>query len=192
MSTPNLPLRYSIQTDGTAGGSFDHICSTVMSEGGVEETGVLRSVNTGVTHIDADVADTTYAVVGIKLKSDYIDVTVLPEFFSMISETADDFRWTLHLNPTISGTFTYSDIESSAIQGAVGATANVITDDGLVIDSGFASTSFNAGGGADRKFVTALRMGSTIDGTIDEIVLSVTPLTAGADIQGSLTFRELL
>jgi len=119
-------------------------------------------------------------------------VTVLPEFFSMMSETADDFRWTLHLNPTVSGTFTYSDIENSAIQGAVGATANVITDDGLVIDSGFASTSFNAGGGADRKFVTALRMGSTIDGTIDEIVLSVTPLTAGADIQGSLTFRELL
>ena len=192
MSTPNLPLRYSIQTDGTAGGSFDHICSTVMSEGGVEETGVLRSVNTGTTHVDADAANTTYAVVGIKLKSDYIDVTVLPEFFSMMSETADDFRWTLHLNPTVSGTFTYSDIENSAIQGAVGATANVITDDGLVIDSGFAATSFNSGGGADRKFVTALRMGSTIDGTIDEIVLSVTPLTAGADIQGSLTFRELL
>jgi hypothetical protein len=28
MSTPNLPLRYDIQSDGTGAGSMDHICST--------------------------------------------------------------------------------------------------------------------------------------------------------------------
>lgn len=39
MSTPNLPLRYDIQSDGTSAGALDHICSTVMSEGGLEKTG---------------------------------------------------------------------------------------------------------------------------------------------------------
>jgi len=80
MSTPNLPLRYSIQTDGTTSGSLDHICSTVISEGGIEETGILRSVDTGTAHVDADVADTTYAILGIKLKNLYKDITVTPEF----------------------------------------------------------------------------------------------------------------
>ena len=39
MSTPNLPLRYTIETDGTEAAELDHICSSVISEGGLEETG---------------------------------------------------------------------------------------------------------------------------------------------------------
>jgi hypothetical protein len=193
MSTPNLPLRYVIETDGTASGSLSHICSTVVSEGGIEETGVLRSADTSTTHVDADTANTTYAVVGIRLKDAYKDVTVIPEFFSMINEAGDDFRWSLCLNPTIAGTFTYSDLTNSAVQSARGATANTVSDEGILIDSGYAVAGvFGAGGGTNRKFVTSLRMGTTIDSTPDEIVLCVTPLTAGADIQASLTFRELL
>lgn len=192
MSTPNLPLRYYIESDGTGGGTLDHICSTVISEGGIEETGILRSVDTGSTHVDASTANTTYAIVGVRLKSTHIDITVIPEFFSMINEAGDDFRWSLCMNPTIAGTFTYSDLTNSAIQSARGATANTVSDEGLVIDSGYAVTGFGSGGSTDRKFVTALRMGSSINGTRDEIVLCATPLTAGADIQGSLSIRELL
>lgn len=192
MRTPNLPLRYSIQTDGSTSATMDHICSTVISEGGQQETGILRSVDTGTTHVDADDANTTYAVVGIRLKSLYKDITVLPEFFSMINETEDDFRWSLHLNPTIDGTFNYEDVSDSAVQKAVGATANTVSDDGSLIDSGYVVAGFNAGGAINRKFVTSLRMGSSINGDRDTIVLCVTPLTAGADIHASLTFRELL
>lgn len=191
MSTPNLPLRYDIKSDGTIGSFFDHICSSVMSEGGIEETGILRSVDTGVTHVDATLSDTTYAIKGIRLKSSYKDVTVIPEFFSMMNQAGDDYRWSLCLNPTISGTFTYLDLLNSAIQEASGVSANVVTNRGLVIDSGYIA-SLNTGGNADRKFVTTLRMGSTIAGVQDQIVLCVTPLSAGADIHASLTFRELL
>ncbi len=193
MSTPNLPLRYTIQTDGSNLGQLDHICSTVISEGGVEQTGILRSVDNGVTHINADVADTTYAVKGIRLKSNYKDITISPEYFSMINKTSDNFRWSLCINPTIAGTFNYSDVLNSAVQQATGVTANTVSDRGLVIDSGYITASATIGGGSiDRKFVTSLKIGSKIDGTYDELVLCVTPLTAGADIFGSLTFRELL
>lgn len=187
MSTPNLPLRYYIESDGSGGGTLDHICSTVISEGGIQQTGVLRSVNTGTTHIDANAADTKYAVIGIRLQSTYYDITVLPEYFSMISETNDDFKWTLELNPTVAGTFTYNTLTNSSIEYALGATANTVTT-GLVIDSGFSKSSATI----DRKFVTALTLGSLIDGTMDELVLTVTPLSANADYQASLTFRELL
>lgn len=188
MSTPNLPLRYYIESDGSGAGTLDHICCTVMSEGGIQETGVLRSVNTGVTHLDANTADQKYAIIGIRQQSSYYDITIYPQYFSMISETNDDFKWTVELNPTVAGTFTYNTLTNSAIEYAVGATANTVTADGIVFDSGFAKSNATI----DRKIETALRLGSTIAGTRDALVLTVTPLSANADIQASLTFRELL
>lgn len=188
MSTPNLPLRYYIESDGTGGGTLDHICSTVISEGGIEQTGILRSVNTGTTHIDANTADQEYAVIGIRLQSTYYDITVLPEYFSMISETNDDFKWLISLNPTIAGTFTYNTLANSSIEYALGTTANTVTTPGLLIDSGFSKSS----AAIDRRIITALTLGSTISGTQDVILLSVVPLSANADYQASFTFRELL
>jgi hypothetical protein len=188
MSTPNLPLRYYITSDGTGGGTLDHICSTVMSEGGIQQTGILRSVNNVTTHIDANTANQKYAILGIRLQSTYYDITVLPEYFSMISLTNDDYLWDLQLNPTVAGTFTYNTLASSSIEYAVGATANTITTDGIVVDSGYSKSASSI----DRKFITALTLGSTIAGTQDQLVLCVTPLSANADYLSSLTFRELL
>ncbi len=187
MSTPNLPIRYDIQSDGTSAGELDHICSTVISEGGLELTGVLRSADMGTTHIDANTAGTTYAMVGIRLKSSYLDISVLPEYFSILSLTNDSFRWSLRLNPTVAGTFTYADITDSACQYATGATTNTVTG-GTVFDSGYGSLAT----AVDRKFQTSLRIGSDIAGTVDELVLCVTPVSSNADYLGSLTFRELL
>lgn len=45
---------------------------------------------------------------------------------------------------------------------------------------------------SDRKFITSLRIGSTIAGDRDEIVLCVTPIGNQASFLSSLTFRELL
>lgn len=189
MSTPNLPLRYSIESDGTGTDTLDHICSTVMSEGGIEETGVLRSVNTGTTHLDAATADTSYALIGIRLKTNYLDISVIPEYANILSETTTDLKWELQLNPTVNGTFTYGSLANSAIEYALGATANDITTPGEIIDSGFISSTDKSSGSSDRKFVTSLRIGSQIDGTRDTLVLCVTPFSADADIHGSLTFR---
>jgi len=192
MSTPNLPLRYDVQSDGTNAAQVDHICSTVMSEGGVEETGILRSVDTGSTHIDASTENTTYAVLGIRLKSTYKDVTLIPQAISMMAETSTAFRWSLQLNPTVDDTFTYNAVSNSAVELAVGVTANDVTAEGLVVASGYVSDADKAGSAVESELKTSLRMGSLIDGTRDELVLCVTPLSADADIQASLIFREML
>lgn len=188
MSSPNLPIRYDIASDGTGGGDLDHICSTVMSEGGIEETGLSRSIDTGTTHIDANAADTSYVMLALRLKTTHLDLTVLPKYISMISETNDDFRWSVLLNPTYNGTLTFSDITNSGCQYAAGATANDITAEGIKLDSGYAKSA----GSIDREIITSLRIGSQIDGTRDVLVLACTPLASNADLQGSLTFRELL
>lgn len=186
MSTPNLPVRYDIQSEGGAG-HIDHICSTVMSEGGVEENGVLRSISNNATAVACGTAGTKYALKGMRLKSTYNDVTVTPVTCTAISASNANFLWELILNPTVAGTFTYTDLTNSAIQQATGVGTNTVTG-GTIISSGY------AGGGIAQaqELQTALRMGTTIAGVADTLVLVATPLTNNMNIYGTLTFRELL
>jgi hypothetical protein len=192
MSSPNLPLRYSIETDGTTATSLDHICSTVMSEGGIEKTGVLRVVETATNApVNSVSINQTQAVLAIRLKEVYKDVTILPESMSMMCTTNDRFRWAVAINPTIDGTVTFSPLENSAIEAAVFSGNNQIQDgnQGIVIASGFASSESRE---TDSALNTALKIGSTIAGERDTLVLMVTALSANPSIYGSLNFRELL
>ena len=204
MSTPNLPLRYEIENDGAgAAADLTHICTTVISEGGAEELGVLQYESTTsnrgslVAHINANTADTAYAIVGIKLKAGFKDVTVKLASMSVLAETNDDFEWLILLNPTIAGTFTYDDKTNSAVQTAIGnpddPSTNNITGLGTVMTGGFANSTGGAGGGGavTNPLGNALRLGSTIAGVQDAIVLAVRPHTANANIHGGIAWREL-
>ncbi len=204
MSTPNLPLRYEIENDGNgAAADLTHICTTVISEGGAEELGSLHYESTTsnrgslVAHINANTADTAYAIIGIKLKAGFKDVTVKLASASILAETNDDFEWLILLNPTIAGTFTYADKTNSAVQTAIGnpddPSTNNITSLGTVITGGFAkSAGGSVGGGAtSSELENALHLGSTIAGVQDAVVLAIRPHTANADIHGGLSWREL-
>ena len=187
MSTPNLPLRYQIENDGTgAATTMDHICSTVISEGGNQDLGVLRYVGTNGAHVDANAADTHYALIGIRLKTGAIGATVRLVSESIISETNDDFEWTLRLNPSVAGTFTYSDQTNSVVQTALGATANTVTG-GTILAGGLGKSSSEL----TAQIGNALRLGVAIDGTRDSIVLCVRPLSSNADYEAGLVWREL-
>jgi len=189
MSSPNLPLRYSIETDGTNGSTLDHICSSVISEGGIEKTGILRSVDTGNTYLTSLNTGNSYALIGIRLKAAYNDVTIIPEGLSIFLGTNDAFKWQLQLNPTIAGTFTYNDLANSAVQYATGGSTNTITTDGIVISSGGGSTSTRQ---SDSDLQTALRIGQTIGGVMDELVLVIRPFSTNLSAWAGLNFRELL
>jgi len=190
MSTPNLPVRFEIANDGTgAAASLIHICTTVISEGGAQENGVLGSISTSGTHLDADAADTLYALLGMRLKStnlaahiDWLDINVL-------TETATPFEWSVWLNPTVAGTFTYNDLTNYSVQFAAGATANTVSG-GTRLAAGYVTASAQARGSAAVSLANARRLGSSISGTPDTLVLCVRPLAANADIQGSVNFRE--
>ena len=121
--------------------------------------------------------------------STYKDITVIPKSLGAIAGTNDDFRWSLHINPTISGTFTYVDLANSAVQVADGAAKPTVTADGIIIASGYASKSSKQ---LSETLNTALRIGSTISGVQDELVLVITPLSANLSALASLEFRELL
>lgn len=72
MSNPNLPIRCEIFNTGvTAGGFFDQICSTVISEGGYAESGIDFSVNSGVTGQAVTLANGVYPILAWRLKNNF-------------------------------------------------------------------------------------------------------------------------
>jgi hypothetical protein len=188
MTTPNNPLRYDLQGSASGGGTLDHICSTLISEGGQQVNGLIHTIDSSTTALAASSANTTYAVLGMRLKSTHVDITVKPIGLSLIATTNNAFRWTLRLNPTVAGTFTYGDLANSSIQYATGVTANTVTG-GELIAGGYASQSTRE---ASEAITSALALGSTIAGVLDTFVLCVTPLNNNTNILGSVTFRELL
>lgn len=188
MSTPNLPLRYDIQSDGTNGGYLDHICSTVMAEGGYDANGVLRSINRGSNKIDANTVGNTYSLIAIRLKSTHLDTSIIPINVTTLAATSDAYLWKLLGNPTISGTLTWNDLDDSAIQYAIPGDSNVITDEGVVTASGYTSDDIKSDT-SDIK--TSIKLGSQIDGTRDILVLAITPIGSFLDCYGSITWREL-
>lgn len=195
MSTPNLPVRYELSSAaGGASATMQHICSSVVSEGGSDLFGVIHAESTEGTAVVGTNADTIYAVIGLRLKGTHLDAIVKPEEVSMMAETADDFEWMLLLNPTVAGTPTFADVTNSACQSYTGASANVVTADSwdLRIAAGFTKNTNQGGSPVALDVQSAFGLGSTIAGTPDELVLAVRPLGAAAEIQGTLSWRELL
>lgn len=198
MSLPNLPVRTQIINDGTGeASSATTICSTVMAEGGTEDLGVIRYASTEGSAVIASTENTLYAVLGIRLKSNYIGTTInLLSAAIQIQSASHQIEWVLKLNPTVAGTFNYADKLQSAIQVAKGATANTVTG-GYDITGGFAeSGGAQAGnsGSEDRGIHNAIRLGSLIDGTRDTMVLCIRPIggSTAVEVEGSMVWREIL
>jgi hypothetical protein len=197
MSSPNLPLRSEISNDGTGPKTtMTQICSTAVSEGGQNKLGVIRSAGTDGTHVDANTENTLYAIIGIKLKSEYIgEIIEILSTDILLTTGSNQAQWVLLFNPTVAGTFTFSDIDQSAVQIAVGTTANTVTG-GYRIAGGFVVSggvqSGNAGENS-KNIENTLRLGSYIDDSVDEIVLCIRPIggSSNVDVEGEITWREL-
>lgn len=192
MSTPNLPVRYEVSNDGTGVASnLDCICCSVISEGGQQDSGQVRYAGS-LTACNANVAGTIYAVIGIRLKSNYIGQTINLINLALTEVTsATELQWFLKFNPTVADTFTYTGEPNSAIEVARGDTANTVTG-GVNVAGGFFSST-NRGAEISTALTSALTLGSLINGTVDQIVLCVTPLpgNSNADVFGGIEWREL-
>lgn len=190
MSTPNLPLRYFIENDGTgAAGTLEHICATVISEGGQQAVGQLHYVSTEGTHADCATADTLYALIALRLTAGEVDQQIDVTSISMLNATTDDFEWQIVLNPTVSG-LSYSAVANSTIEAAVVSGSAPTVTGGTPIAGGFVKSSGNAGD-ISANILNAWRLGSSIAGVSDVLVVCCRPLSANADIDAAIGWREL-
>lgn len=191
MSTPVLPLRYAITSTGGAG-DLIHNCSTVISEGGVNPTGILRSANIGVTSINLATSGTRYAMIGIRLKTTHLDSQIDLLSIELLTTTSQTttFRWELLLNPTLTGAaFVFASETNSAVQIAFGDNTQLITDPNI-------GTEVASGYGAGRISETielrnALRLGADIANTRDVFAVAITPLSNNQDHVTALGWLEV-
>jgi len=200
MSTPNLPLRSEIQNLGTGpADTLTQICSSVESEGGSQESGVIRSHSTQGTHIDMNTEDVAYTAFVLKLKPSYFGATVkqLEAWVQLQTATSKAERFFVYNPDSIAGTLTYTDVKRSAIKIANGTSTNIVYGGYRIGGIGALETGNNSTGAANTSegsILNAIRLGSNIAGVSDSIVFCVRPISGSTniDIEAGISWREIL
>lgn len=188
MSTPNLPIRTSIENLGTgAQTGITQICSTIISEGGVQETGEIRYIST--TNGLAFAGTNTYPLVALRLRNSYLGLTVRELNSSIISTGNDNFEWQIVLNPSISGasgTVNWNAVQYAGVEAFVNVSGSTLSG-GVLLNGGFSLSNLTS----NNVLNNAITIGANINGSRDIIVLAVRPLTTNGNFYGGLTWREL-
>jgi len=197
LRNPNLPIRYEISThkNTTTGSLMTQICSTVISEGGFDNTGkrVVITSNNGAT-IGASQYD---AVLFIRYNSATSKCAqIIPEQLDLLIKPGNSStfagRWELLVNPTVTNAVTYNNVSGSVVtQVGVVSAGNVIIDPGTIIATGyFAGTSANS----VAQMVTIdpyYGLGRKIDNTSDILAVGIKTIDNTYTVYPSLIVREL-
>lgn len=188
MSTPNLPVRYEIDAGAAGEGAMDHICATVISEGGFEPKGKIFGVDSGAL-VTLATANTVYGMLAIRLRDTHLDIKSILNFFTTYSASVGVHYAHLYLNPTLAGgSWTFNNVNTtySAMEFADGG-------NGVTINGGVVLQSLIIAGrdSSQVSIQNERQLGAAIDGTRDIIAVAIEPLTNNQDCAATLNWREV-
>jgi len=193
MTTAILPIRYEItNTAATASASsMKQICSSVVSEGGYEQTSIEHVARRTATR--TSISTTFVPLVSIRLASTALNAVVLPVKFNVMpTSTGDDFEVILAKNSTGLTSASWAAVSSDAnVEQDTSATAMTV---GTIVDIQYVKSTNQSSGTINQPaaYNWDLQLGSSLTGTSDIYTLGIRVLSgsAGAAI-GSLTFYDL-
>ena len=188
MKSPNHPIRAEIRSS-TGTGEFRPICAQVSTEGSIENLGLTRSVDTGTTAIAVNSIGTKYPVLSIKKGTNYRDIDVQLIDATILIGTADNLRWSMEINPTMSAPLSYSAVPNSAVEYALGNGTITVTSPGTVLASGYLSEAIPFPNGIFKETILA-HLSSPLTGAGDEFTLCLTPITSNISSFSSLIYKE--
>jgi hypothetical protein len=140
ITTASLPLRYEITNTGATSGSstLKQICSTVLSEGGYELTGLQQAIGIPINSPRTlGTAGTFYPVISLRLKTTRLDGIAILSALSAMPITTGNYNWQLiATGTTTGGTWVSAGTNSSVEYNITGTTFA----GGRILASGF----FNA------------------------------------------------
>lgn len=197
LRNPNLPIRYEISThkNTTTGSLMTQICSTVISEGGFDNTGkrVVITSNNGAS-IGASEYD---AVLFIRYNNNSSKCAqIIPEQLDLLVRPGNSStfagRWELLVNPSVTNAVTYNNVSGSVVtQVGVVSTGNIITNPGTIIATGYFSGT-GANSVAEMVVIDPYYgLGRKIDGTSDILAVGIKTLDNTYTVYPSLIVREL-
>jgi hypothetical protein len=193
MTTAILPIRYEItNTAATASASsMKQICSSVVSEGGYEQTSIEHVARRTATK--TSIGTTFLPLVSIRLASTALNAVVLPVKFNVMpTSTGDDFEVILAKNSTGLTSASWAAVSSDAnVEQDTSATAMTV---GTIVDIQYVKSTNQSSGTINQPaaYNWDLQLGSSLTGTSDIYTLGIRVLSgsSGAAI-GSLTFYDL-
>ena len=193
MTTAILPVRYEItNTAATASASsLKQICSSVVSEGGYEQTSIEHVARRTTTK--TSIGTTFLPLVSIRLASTALNAVVLPVKFNVMpTSTGDDFEVVLAKNCTGLTSASWAAVASDAnVEMDTSATAMTL---GTIVDIQYVNSTKQSSGTINQPagYNWDLQLGSSLTGTSDIYTLGIRVLSgsSGAAI-GSLTFYDL-
>jgi hypothetical protein len=196
MTTAILPVRYEITTTTTAvAATLTQICSSVISEGGFEQTSIDHVARRTTVFTNIDTAATFYPIVSIRLASGRTGSVVIPNRVQFLPLTSQNYEVVLLKNPTLTGATWSATVPSdSNVEFDVAATA--ISATGTIVQTDYVTASGSAGvsqTSLPNDYNWDLQLGATIAGVSDIYTLAVRTVdgaTKGSGV-GSLSFYDL-
>lgn len=176
MSSSNQPIRYELRQLGVENGTLNQVCVMAATEGSITNLGTQRSITNGNNAVSYPTVRIKYATIAFRLQSTSINSIVEVISCDVISSSKNMiYRWELILNPTINGTFIYTNLPDSSIQIATGNNTNTITaNTGVILFGGLGNTNNPI---LSREIKEAIKVGCSLTGELDVMVLALTPLT---------------
>lgn len=193
IGTPNQPVRYEIRST-TGSGNMVQICAQVATEGALNIIGndvAIDSLLGGTGVINANTVGVEYMVAAFRLKSTHFDVASSLVSFSLLPASQNDpYLVRIRTNPTIANEPAWTGIPNTAFEYILGdqvnATSNTTVTGGERLYSQLGAANADLIG----SFENSRKIGASINGTPETVVLSVIPLSSNLDIRGTFTIRE--
>jgi hypothetical protein len=190
MTTGTLPLRYEITNTGTTESSttFEHICNTVISEGGHSPRVVTRSVSTALTGVQLS-STTSRPMIAIRLKSSRPGGVAVPVAADLYGLQSTPFNYRILQNATVTGGTWVSAGDESHVEYNITATA-VSGGNNLLQGMFMGGAGVNQTNVDFKKYDSSYQLRTRIDGTMETFVVTAIATTNNDDAVASLTWEE--
>lgn len=187
MTTAILPVRQEITALDTlnAGGTAKDICATVISEGGYQAVGQVYSADIGTTAKNLTASGVNYPIISLRLNSSRLNSVVIPKDIEGIVLSNNQVKWSLVLNPTLSGA-SFSAHANGSVD--VDTTASGLSG-GTQLAGGYlaARGSIQVAGPTDFTY----QLGRSIGGTSDILSLVASPVSNNTDVLFGIQWIEM-
>jgi hypothetical protein len=193
MTTAILPVRYEITNTAATGSAsyLKQICSSVMSEGGFEQTSIDHAARR--TSIFTNIDTTFIPIISIRLVSTALGSVVIPNRTQFLPTTNQNYEIALVKNTTLttaswvavpSDANVEYDVSSTSMSGGTICQTDYVTASG---SAGVSNTSAPTGYNLD------LQLGASLTGVSDIYTLAVRTVSGSTkgDGVGSLAFYDL-
>jgi hypothetical protein len=143
ITTASLPLRYEISNTGITASSstLKQVCSSVISEGGYELSGIQQAVGIPINSPRTlGTAGTFYPVISLRLKAspNRLDAIVIITALSIMPISTGNFNWQVRASGTTTGGSWVSAGDDSAVEYNITGTSAA---GGRILASGFFNAS---------------------------------------------------